>query len=47
MREELFTTTVYWAEHEEWCPSFFKVIFCFNCGAQGKIEDKNGRTDNR
>ena len=37
--EKLHTVTIEWAEHENWCPSFFKVIQCFNCGAMGKITD--------
>lgn len=37
LEEKLHTVTVEWAEHESWCPSFFKVIQCFNCGAMGKI----------
>ena len=39
MREQLLTVTVDWADHEEWCPSMYKVVYCFVCKAKGKIED--------
>lgn len=39
MREQLLTVTVDWADHEQWCPSIYKVVYCFVCKAEGKIED--------